>query len=60
MAGIGRQGRVEDAADLGLLLKPLGDFGGVALVLGQAHGQGAQAAQCQVGVVGAYGQARAS
>src|SRR5256885_6523849 len=32
-----RSGRVEDAADLGLLLQPLGDFGGVALVLGQAH-----------------------
>jgi hypothetical protein len=30
----------------------------VALVLGQAHGQGAQAAQGEVGVVGAYGQAQ--
>ena len=58
MAGVGGQRGIEHAADLGLALQPFGDLGRMALVLGQAHGQRAQAAQREIGVVGAHRQAQ--
>ncbi|MNT35399.1 hypothetical protein D3C72_1714250 [compost metagenome] len=57
MSGILGQRGVEHAAHLRMPLQPLRDLGGVALVLRQAHRQRAQAAQRQVGVVGADGEA---
>ncbi|MNY34067.1 hypothetical protein D3C86_1683790 [compost metagenome] len=58
MAGIGRQRGIEHAADLGLALQPLSHLRRMALVLGQAHRERAHAAQCEIGVVGANGQAQ--
>ena len=59
MAGIGRQRRIEQPADLGLPLEPGGQFQRIALVPLQPHVEGPKPAVDEVAIVGTRGIAPA-
>ena len=56
MARVRGQGRIEHARHLRMAVQELGNLQGIGLVLLHAHRQGADAAQGEIGIVGADGQ----